>query len=83
MSLKHCVVFNSNLEVKRRTSGAYRFANQMESLGWTATVVEWTCDWPEDQLLAYLDAIVGDQTLLLAESRGRWTFVVQWTVAFR
>jgi hypothetical protein len=64
----HCVIFNANQEVKRRTSGAYRFANQMESMGWTVTVVDWACDWPEDKLLHYLDAIVGSKTLMFAFS---------------
>ncbi len=66
--MRHCVVFNANQEVKRRTSGAYRFANQMESLGWTVTVIDWACDWPEDRLVHYLDLIVGTNTLMFAFS---------------
>ena len=41
---RHCVVFNANQEIKRRTSGAYRFANQLEGLGWRVTVIDWVDD---------------------------------------
>lgn len=75
MTMKHCIIFNANQEVKRRTSGAYRFANQMESMGWRVTVIDWACDWPDDRLLHYLDAIVGKDTLLFAFS---YTWMAPW-----
>ena len=75
MNIKHCVIFNSNQEIKRRTSGAYRFANQLESMGWRATVVDWAADWPEADLRRYLDAIVGEDTVLFAIS---YTWMKPW-----
>ena len=74
---KHCIVFNSNQEIKRRTSGAYRFANQLESMGWRVTVVDWAADWPEEHLKEYLDAIVGTETVLFAFS---YTWMKYWWV---
>ena len=74
---KHCVVFNANQEIKRRTSGAYRFANQMESMGWRVTVVDWANDWPEDDLTTYLDCVVGEDTCLFAFS---YTWMKHWWV---
>ena len=76
-NMKHCVVFNANQEIKRRTSGAYRFANQMESMGWRVTVVDWANDWPEEDLTMYLDCIVGDDTVLFAFS---YTWMKHWWV---
>ena len=64
----HCVVFNDNQEIKRRTSGAYRFANLLEQLGWTVTVVDWSSSWSEPELAQYLDAVVDPSTLLFAVS---------------
>jgi len=66
--IKHCVVFNDNQEIKRRTSGAYRFASQLESLGWAVTVIDWCSSWTEDELTEYLDAVVGANTRLFAVS---------------
>ena len=77
MNIKHCIIFNSNQEIKRRTSGAYRFANQLESMGWRCTVVDWAADWPIDQLAEYLDAIVNDDTVLFAFS---YTWMKHWWV---
>ena len=74
---RHCVIFNANQEIKRRTSGAYRFASQIESMGWRATVVDWAADWPEHELVAYLDALVGDDTLCFAFS---YTWMKFWWV---
>tara|TARA_E500000331_G_scaffold8118_1_gene7805 strand:+ start:2328 stop:3947 length:1620 start_codon:yes stop_codon:yes gene_type:complete len=75
MNIRHCIVFNSNQEIKRRTSGAYRFANQLESMGWRVTVVDWAADWPEEDLRRYLDAIVSDDTVLFAIS---YTWMKPW-----
>ena len=72
---RHCIVLNSNQEIKRRTSGAYRFANQLESMGWRVTVIDWAADWPEEDLRTYLDAIVGDDTVLFALS---YTWMKYW-----
>ena len=76
-NMKHCVVFNANQEIKRRTSGAYRFANQLESMGWRVTVVDWANDWPEQDITMYLDCIVGDDTKLFAFS---YTWMKHWWV---
>ena len=75
MNIRHCIIFNSNQEIKRRTSGAYRFANQLESMGWQVTVVDWCADWPIEQLAEYLDAIVNDDTVLFAFS---YTWMKYW-----
>ena len=72
---RHCVVFNANQEIKRRTSGAYRFANQLEGLGWRVTVIDWVDDWPEHKLVEYLDAVVADDTLMFAWS---YTWMKPW-----
>lgn len=66
--MKHCVIFNDNQEIKRRTSGAYRFANLLESRGWCTTVVDWVTSWSESELVEYLDSIVGSNTVLFAIS---------------
>ena len=76
-NLRHCVVFNANQETKRRTSGAYRFANQIEGLGWRVTVVDWVPDWPEHKLWQYLDAVVGTDTVMFAFS---YTWMKHWWV---
>tara|TARA_B110000503_G_scaffold121966_1_gene186067 strand:- start:4372 stop:5958 length:1587 start_codon:yes stop_codon:yes gene_type:complete len=65
---KHCIVFNDNQEIKRRTSGAYRFAHQLENMGWQVTVVDWISSWSESQLTEYLDSLVGDNTVLFGIS---------------
>ena len=72
---RHCVVFNANQEIKRRTSGAYRFANQLEGRGWRVTVIDWVDDWPEHKLVEYLDAVVADDTLMCAWS---YTWMKPW-----
>lgn len=66
--MHHCVVFNDNQEIKRRTSGAYRFANQLEDMGWRVTIVDWVSSWNEAELAEYLDAVVGDDTVLFGIS---------------
>ena len=76
-NMKHCVIFNANQEIKRRTSGAYRFANQLESMGWRVTVVDWANDWPEGSITHYLDCVVGDDTALFAFS---YTWMKHWWV---
>lgn len=66
--MPHCVIFNDNQEIKRRTSGAYRFANLLEQEGWHATVVDWVSSWSQLELYQYLDCIVGSDTLLFGIS---------------
>lgn len=76
----HCVVFNDNQEIKRRTSGAYRFANLMERRGWRVTVVDWVSSWSEAELTHYLDCIVGEDTQLFGIS---YTWLTpEWTQEF-
>ena len=77
MNIRHCVIFNSNQEIKRRTSGAYRFANQLESMGWRATVIDWAADWPLEDIRDYLDCVVGKETVLFAFS---YTWMKHWWV---
>jgi hypothetical protein len=77
---KHCIVFNDNQEIKRRTSGAYRFANLLERRGWRVTVVDWVSSWTEEELTHYLDCIVGEDTQLFGIS---YTWLTpQWTQEF-
>lgn len=68
MIMKHCIIFNDNQEIKRRTSGAYRFANLLESRGWVCTVVDWWSSWSERELEQYLDLIVDQDTVMFAIS---------------
>jgi hypothetical protein len=74
---KHVIFFNDNQEIKRRTSGAYRMANQMQGLGWATSVVDWTSAWTQLELEQYLDKIVSGQTQLFAISytwmKAAWT----------
>lgn len=78
--MKHCVIFNDNQEIKRRTSGAYRFANLLESRGWRVTVVDWVSSWRDSELESYLDCVVGDDTLLFGIS---YTWLTpSWCVNF-
>ena len=77
--MRHCVVFNANQEIKRRTSGAYRFANQLEGLGWRVTVVDWVDDWPQHKLVEYLDAIVTVETVMFAWS---YTWMKPWWAGY-
>lgn len=64
----HAVIFNDNLEIKRRTMGAYKIANCLERQGWTATVVDWVSAWEQSELEQYLDNIVQSDTLLFGIS---------------
>lgn len=64
----HIIFFNDNHDIKRRTSGAYKMANQMQQLGWNTTVVDWVSDWSEAQLNEYLDIIVTNNTKVFAIS---------------
>ena len=64
----HAVIFNDNLEIKRRTMGAYKIANCLERLGWRATVVDWVSSWQESELVEYLDAVVQDDTRMFGIS---------------
>lgn len=66
--MPHLIIFNDNQEIKRRTSGAYRFANLMEDLGWKTTMVDWVSSWLDDEIFAYLDKIVNSETLLFGIS---------------
>lgn len=74
---KHCVVFNDNQEIKRRTSGAYKFAQVLRSHGYSVTVVDWVSSWPEEDLQTYLESVVGDDTVLFAFS---YTWMLNWWV---
>jgi len=74
---RHCVIFNDNQEIKRRTSGAYRFANQLEEMGWRVTMVDWVSSWSEQELGEYLDSIVADDTVLFGIS---YTWMKPWYV---
>ena len=64
----HCVLFNDNLDTKRRTMGPYKIANCMENMGWSATVVDWISSWPKTDLITYLDGVVHDDTKLFGIS---------------
>ena len=64
----HAVIFNDNLEIKRRTMGAYKIANCLERMDWRATVVDWVSSWQEAELVEYLDAVVQDDTRLFGIS---------------
>lgn len=66
--MNHVVIFNDNHEIKRRTSGAYRFANLMEDLGWQVTLVDWVSDWTDEELFTYLDQIITQDTILFGIS---------------
>jgi len=76
---RHCIVFNDNQEIKRRTSGAYRFANQLEDMGWRVTIIDWASSWDEDELTEYLDGIVTEETLLFGIS---YTWMKSWYVKY-
>jgi hypothetical protein len=77
---RHCVIFNDNQEIKRRTSGAYRFANLIEDMDWTISIVDWVSSWPEEDLFDYLDNVVTDNTLLFAIS---YTWLIpEWCQKF-
>jgi|TARA_B100001094_G_scaffold109372_1_gene105334 hypothetical protein len=64
----HAVIFNDNLEIKRRTMGAYKIANCLERRGWRVTVVDWVSAWNEWQLRTYLSDICTDETTLFGVS---------------
>ena len=64
----HCILFNDNLEIKRRTMGAYKIANCLERIGWRATVVDWVSSWTEQELVEYLDSVVQDDTRMFGIS---------------
>lgn len=64
----HAIIFNDNLEIKRRTMGAYKIANCLERIGWRATVVDWVSTWKESELTEYLDAVVQPDTQLFGIS---------------
>ena len=64
----HAVIFNDNLEIKRRTMGAYKIANCLERRGWRVTVVDWVSAWNEWQLRTYLSDICTEETQLFGVS---------------
>lgn len=64
----HAVIFNDNLEIKRRTMGAYKIANCLERTGWRATVVDWVSAWSQQELEEYLDSVVQSDTQLFGIS---------------
>ena len=64
----HAVIFNDNLEIKRRTMGAYKIANCLERMSWRATVVDWVSEWQQQELEEYLDSVVQADTQLFGIS---------------